>query len=58
VRPRTKHLNIKYHHFHHHVQSGLLSVHAVSTGEQITKIFTKPLSKTIFKRYRQQINGW
>jgi len=26
IRPRTKHLNIKYHHFHQHVQPGLLSV--------------------------------
>jgi len=49
MRPRTKHLNIKYHHYRQHGQSGLLSIHAVSTNDQITDIFTKPLNETTFK---------
>jgi hypothetical protein len=49
MRPRTKHLNIKYHHFRRHVQTGLLSIHPVSTEEQIADIFTKPLNESIFK---------
>jgi hypothetical protein len=49
MRPRTKHLNIEYHHFRQHGQSGLLSIHAVSTNDQITDIFTKPLNETTFK---------
>jgi hypothetical protein len=35
MRPRTKHLNIKYHHFRQHVQSDLLSLHYVPTNQQI-----------------------
>jgi hypothetical protein len=58
MHPCTKHLNIKYHHFCQHVQSGLLSIHAVSTSDQIADIFTKPLNETTFKIHRQQINGW
>jgi len=58
MRPRTKHLNIKYHHFCQHVQSGLLSIHAVRTEDQIADIFTKPLNEIIFKTHRKQINGW
>jgi hypothetical protein len=58
MRPQTKHLNIKYHHFRRHEQTGLLSMHPVSTEEQITNIFTKPLNENVFKLHRQQINGW
>jgi hypothetical protein len=58
MRPRMKHLNIKYHHFRQHVQSGLLSIHAVRTEDQISDIFTKPLNEIIFKTHRKQINGW
>jgi len=56
--PRTKHLNIKYHHFCQHVQSGLLSIHAVKTEHQITDIFTKPLNETTFQTHHKLINGW
>jgi hypothetical protein len=58
MRPRTKHINIKYHHFHQYVQSGLLLIHAVSTGDQIADIFTKPLKESAFKLHRLKINGW
>jgi hypothetical protein len=58
MRPRTKHLNIKYHHFRQHVQSGLLSLHYVSTDHQIADIFTKPLAEDSFQRHRKQIIGW
>mmetsp|Transcript_28700 Transcript_28700/g.41073 ORF Transcript_28700/g.41073 Transcript_28700/m.41073 type:complete len:760 (+) Transcript_28700:1583-3862(+) len=58
MRPRTKHLNIKYHHFRQHVQSGLLSLHAVTTEQQIADIFTKPLSDLLFQRHRRAICGW
>jgi hypothetical protein len=49
MRPRTKHINMKYHHFCQQVQTGLLSIHAVSTENQTADIFTKPLIKTAFK---------
>jgi hypothetical protein len=58
MRPRTKHLNIKYHHFRQHVQSGLLSLHYVRTESQIADIFTKPLSESLFVKHRKQLMGW
>jgi hypothetical protein len=58
MRPRTKHINIKYHHFLEHVSSGLLSLHAVSSEKQIADIFTKPLTDPLFTNHRRVISGW
>ncbi len=58
MRPRTKHLNIKYPFFRQHVQTGLLSIHAFKTEDQIVDIFTKPLSEQIFQTHRNSIIGW
>ena len=58
MRPRTKHINIKYHHFRKHVQDGTITVQHISTEEQIADIFTKPLSEKLFKKHRQSIMGW
>jgi hypothetical protein len=58
MRPRTKHLNIKYHHFREHVRKGTVSIQAVSTTEQIADIFTKPLSPSLFQQHRKRIVGW
>jgi hypothetical protein len=57
-RPRTKHINIKYHHFLEHVASGLLKLHAVTTEQQIADIFTKPLAEGPFFSHRKAIMGW
>jgi len=57
-RPRTKHINIKYHHFLEHVASGLLRLHAVSTEQQIADVFTKPLAEGLFHNHRKTIMGW
>ena len=58
MRPRTKHLNIKYHHFRDAVEAGDITVHAISTDLQLADIFTKPLSHALFNRFRQAIMGW
>ena len=57
MRPRTKHINIKYHHFRKHVQDGTITVQHIKTEEQIADIFTKPLPEKLFKKYRQSIMG-
>jgi hypothetical protein len=54
----TKHLNIKYHHFHQHVQSGLLSSDIIEMEDHITDMSPKPLNETVFPCHRKQINGW
>ena len=38
IRPRTKHINNVYHHFHEHVRTGKITVHAISTKEQFADI--------------------
>jgi hypothetical protein len=57
IRPRTKHLNIKYHHFHQHVQPGLLSIHAVKTEDQIADIFKKTSQRDHFQNSSQTNQG-
>jgi hypothetical protein len=58
MRPRTKHLNVKYHHFREHVRKGLISVHPISTLEQQADIYTKPLPQDLFQKFRLAIFGW
>jgi hypothetical protein len=58
MRPRTKHINTKYHHFRKFVADGLIKIHQVATQDQIADIFTKNLSKKLFVKFRHLINGW
>ena len=58
IRPRTKHINIRYHHFREHVARGEISIHAISTQDQIADIFTKPLAVDLFEKHRRSIMGW
>jgi hypothetical protein len=58
MRPRTKHLNIKYHHFREEVRKGTVSIYHTRTEDQIADIFTKPLPETSFMRHRGKILGW
>jgi hypothetical protein len=58
MRPRTKHLNIKYHFFRQYVQQGILQVLHISGTNQVADIFTKALDVASFHRHRRQIMGW
>ena len=58
VRPRTKHLNIKWHHFRQHVAKGLISVFQVTSVQQLGDMFTKPLPEELFQSLCQGIMGW
>jgi hypothetical protein len=58
IRPRTKHINIKYHHFCQVVESKDISIHAIDTKDQWADIFTKPLSSELFFKFRLAIMGW
>lgn len=48
MRPRTKHINLVFHHFREHVKRGLVSIHHVSTTLQIGNMSTKPLQLNSF----------
>jgi hypothetical protein len=58
MRPRTKHINVKYHHFRSRVQNGDISVHPIDTEEQPADYLTKPLPAPILIKHRHQIQGW
>ena len=58
LRPRTKHINNKYHHFRGHVASGKVDVQHIPTTEQIADILTKPLPVEQFLYLRDQILGY
>ena len=58
TRPRTKHLNVKYHHFRHHVDSGEVMIASISSDEQQADLLTKPLSEELFERHRAKIMSW
>ena len=58
IRPRTKHINIKYHHFRSAVRTGEISVRAIDTKQQLADIFTKPLDQNQFQFLRKKLLGW
>ena len=57
-RPRTKHVNVKYHHFRDYVTRGEVTVSAIGTKQQPADILTKPVNETTLKRHRKTIMGW
>jgi len=52
MRPRTKHIALKYHHFREHVCNGTVKIKRIDTAEQIADIVTKPLPESIFEYLR------
>ena len=58
MRPRTKHIALKYHHFRRAVIKKQVSIQYVETGLQIADIFTKALNDAQFLVLRKMLNGW
>jgi hypothetical protein len=58
MRPRTRHINPKYHHFRKYVFDGKIKVQYIPTAEQQADIFTKNLPRDAFLKHRLKINGW
>ena len=58
MRPRTKHIAIKYHHFRNKVEEGVIRVLRVDTKEQQADLLTKNLARDQFLKLRQMICGW
>ena len=57
MRPRTKHIALKYHHFRSHIGK-TISIQYIDTADQIADIFTKALNDSQFCKLRQYLNGW
>jgi hypothetical protein len=58
MRPRTKHIALKYHHFREHVSKGIIRINLIGTKEQIADIFSKALDKVSFTYLRKLLCGW
>ena len=58
IRPRTKHIALKYHHFRSFVKDGTISVKYIDTAEQVADLFTKPLGDVQFGTLRKKFMGW
>jgi hypothetical protein len=58
MRPRTRHISIKYHHFREHIRRGHIRIKWISTDQQVADIFTKPLPAPKFTLLRKSILGW
>jgi hypothetical protein len=51
LRPRTKHINVCYHHFPELVQKGLIKIFPIDTKNQIADALTKALAQNDFQRH-------
>jgi hypothetical protein len=57
-RPRTKHINVKLHHFRDYVERGEVTIHPIPSDDQLADYLTKPLEAKKFQRLRQLVMGW
>ena len=58
MRPRTKHICIRMHHFREHVRKGLISIHKIPTKYQLADIATKPQPYDLFASQRESLMQW
>jgi hypothetical protein len=58
MRPRTKHINVKYHHFREYIEREDISIHYIPTGDQPADMMTKPLNETLLAKHRYTVMGW
>ena len=56
IRPRTKHINIKYHQYQSFVANGNVKTKHIDTKEKIADIFTKPLDFELFRYLCYNLN--
>jgi hypothetical protein len=57
LRPRTKHINVCYHHFREHVHKRLIKIFPIDTKAQIADTLTKALAQNVFARHRKFMCG-
>ena len=58
MRPRTKHINIIYHHFRTFVRDGKVTVWPIDTNDQPADMLTKPLPVAKFVKFRKFLIQW
>jgi hypothetical protein len=58
MRPRTKHINLVYHHFRSFVKKGLVVIWPIKTEDQPEDIMTKPTARDLLLKHRKGIYGF
>ena len=58
MRPRTKHINLVYHHFRSFARQGLIKIYSIELKEQICDLLTKPLPQNQFQYLRRKFMFW
>jgi hypothetical protein len=58
MRPRTKHLCVRLHHFREHVRNGSISINKIPTQYQLGDIATKPQPEALFVSQRESLMQW
>ena len=58
MRPRTKHLCVRLHHFREYVRKGLISIVKVMSVDQLADILTKPQPEALFTAQRETLMQW
>ena len=48
MRPQTKHVALKYHHFQSHINSVVTKILPIDSRDQMAKIFTNPFGPELF----------
>jgi hypothetical protein len=57
-RPRTKHLNVRLHHFRDYVERQEITIHHISSHDQSADYLTKAVNEDTLKRHRKTVMGW
>jgi hypothetical protein len=57
-RPRTKHINVKLHHFRSYVNRKEISIRPISTLDQLADYPTKPVNQETLVKLRKRVMGW
>ena len=58
MRPRTKHLCVRLHHFREYVRKGLISIMHVVSADQLADFFTKPQPEVLFTTQWETLMSW
>jgi hypothetical protein len=58
MRPRTCHINVKYHHFRQAVANKEIEIYPIDTEDQIADLWTKPLGSELFEKFTKLAMGW
>ena len=57
-RPRTKHLNVKLHHFRRYVNEGKINILPIESANQQADYLTKPVRIDVLSKLRKLVMGW